>query len=307
MTKITELGLSMVCSRFRLLQEEDLAVAAAAGFHIYMICSRPRISLDMSRLVLTPDTFSSAFRVHDQDRTDIVPFSIPRMNMLAVTCEYPYTEFSVELRGGGRHRTKAALFAMGNPEMAAHLDLEVLYVGQSFGNDGERDASSRLTNHKKLQKISAETLRLRPDREVWIVLLDFEETMISSFDGRIPHSDADNAADDEHVANVFSKGISEAHKINFTEAALIKFFKPPHNETFKESFPNPNHSSYRECYEIDLNMVCVELDTDELHARLFSASQSRSWFHMAMFPLHDPKVRRGMFDFYVPETTSPST
>ena len=103
--------------------------------------------------------------------------------------------------------------------------------------------------------------------------------------------------DSEHIATVLSTKITEQQEINFTEAALIRYFQPPYNKTYKDSFPNPAHVTYSECYDIDLNMVNIEVQTEEVKARLWSEAVQPRWVHFCSFPLHSREDRVYMFSF----------
>jgi hypothetical protein len=120
---------------------------------------------------------------------------------------------------------------------------------------------------------------------------------------RWPSIDPDNydmEEDDEHSAQLLSNPISESQRINFTEAALIRHFQPEYNDHFKTSFPNPAHKTYRDCYDLDLNAVFVELNSETIWCRLYSSAVSPTWTHLPHFLLHDPKERAAMIDILTP-------
>ena len=186
----------------------------------------------------------------------------------------------------------------GDTRYSHLLDTEVLYVGQAYGEGGSRVAPERLKTHSTLQGIYAEALRASPDTEIWIALWSFELMILTSFDSRFPVATT-LEQDDSHIANVLGKGISEQQQINFTEAALIRYFQPEYNTMFKESFPSPAHSTYAECYGLDLNTVNVELQCEPLGCRLWSNVVAPEWDHFVTFPLHSPEARKEMFDLLV--------
>ena len=307
---ISEFGLNMVASRSVILQDEDVDKldehfdGNAPKFHIYIIGSRPRITFDPAKFEFTPESIHGAFVVHRAAERIAIPFKCPhppqgRVDRLESA--WPHTTFTFLL---GDHEVltgKTALFAAGFPPLREHIDLEVLYVGQSFGTAGEREAADRLQSHATLQQILGEASRLQPDREVWLTLFQFEELVIAAFDGRLGSTDADIEADDGRIDRICSGCVSEQQKINFTEAALIRYFEPRFNKTFRTNFPSPLHKSYAECYALDLNMVAVELGTEELYLRLYSQAKARQWIHFATFPLHDQNERRYMLDLLKPD------
>ena len=102
--------------------------------------------------------------------------------------------------------------------------------------------------------------------------------------------------DSQHIDRVLVADMTEQQRINFIEAALIKYFQPPYNKIYKDSFPNPAHSTYSECYDIDLNMVCIEMQTESVGLRLWSESVEPHWEHFCVFPLHSREDRVYMFE-----------
>jgi hypothetical protein len=129
-----------------------------------------------------------------------------------------------------------------------------------------------------------------------MVLMTFESFVLASFDPKRPTATT-LAEDTDHMKEVINAKIAEHQQISFIEAALIKYFQPSYNKASKDSFPNPAHSTYSECYDIDLNMVSVELHTQELRLRLWSDAVDPSWVHICSFPLHSREERVHMFEF----------
>lgn len=300
---ISEFGLNM-CTGYRLLlQQDQLHKVAELEFdpHIYIIGRRPRITIDPTSVKITDDRVSGRFLKQVKSEFISIPFDV--QNYLGTSdvtfqSEYPFTEFAfVDKAGEILSCGKCALqLAACGYEYWNHLDLEVLYIGQSYGKDGARNAADRLANHSTLQGIYAEAIRNAPDQDVWMVLCSFEEYLLASFDGRSKNYATSEPEDNAHIKQVLSTPITEQQKINFTEAALIRYFQPEYNKIYKESFPNPAHSTYSECYDVDLNMVCVEVQTEDLGLRLWSEAAKPEWVHFCKFPLHSREERQFMFD-----------
>ena len=179
------------------------------------------------------------------------------------------------------------------------LDLEILYIGQSFGVKQPRTPFDRLKSHETLQKIYSEIMTKNIDSEIWVALLSFEEIlyMISHQDNGYTMQEIED--DWEKRGSVIcNKGITAQQKINFTEAALIKYFDPIYNENFKDSFPSPTHKTYSECYKLDINSVIVELGTqDIIECKFYSDKVPKQERHHIHFTLHSEKERKNMFDF----------
>ena len=214
---------------------------------------------------------------------------------------YPFTEF--ELVGPGNRillrGTTALLLNVFHVPHNPLFDLEVLYVGQAYGEAGERVAPDRLASHSTLQEIYAEAIRRSPDMDIWLVLFGFDDPYILlHMDGTKGHEpQTTEAEDDEHIGDALRTGVTEQQRINYTEAAMIRYFQPQYNKIFKDTFPSPAHKTYAECYDLDLNAVMVELDSEPLGSRLFSAQRAPSWTHFIAYELHSRDERMSMFDF----------
>lgn len=300
---ISEFGLNMICSGSALLQQQHLG-DLPEGFEprIYLITRRPRISLDPKSVKITSTNVSGNFKKQVQDSSILIPFDVPNMlgtDQLTLRCDYPYTEYAFLDKDGRAiaDGQSALLLSAFGSQFWSHLDLEVLYVGQAYGKDGARTAADRLQKHETLQAIYSESLRRNPDQDIWLLLCSFEPLLLMSFDSHSKKIHSSLEEDTAHLHKAIREEVTEQQRINFTEAALIRYFQPPYNKIYKDSFPNPMHSTYSECYDLDLNAVCVEFPTEELRLRLYSVSTQPAWTHLCSFALHSREERVYMFDF----------
>jgi hypothetical protein len=303
---LSEFGLGMRCSLIFITQQDGLHLLKQAEIfeddplHIYMICRRPRVTLNPETIEITPEFINLGVRVQYQSK-----FEERRMRVVnnigttdfTINCPFPHIEFEIILKDGSQFsRGKVANLMHFTEPYREHLDLEVLYIGQSFGVDGARYAPERLSNHSTLQGIYAEAIRRTPDKEIWLLLCSFQEIMVMSFDGASEYQTT-LEEDDQHMFRVLNTDVSLQQKINFTEAALIRYFRPEYNQMFKNNFPNPAHTTYSECYDIEINQIHVEIDTEDLGCRLWSPSIPPNWVHIAAFPLWSKEDRKDMFKF----------
>ena len=301
---MSEFGLNMINRYTLLLQQENLDQVDQTGIepHIYIVGRRPRITLDPKSVKFTEDKVAGQFQKQIKDKLISIPFETRNLlgtSNVTLHCEYPHTDYKIynDTKGLVSSGKSALLLASLGPEFWEHLDLEVLYVGQSYGQDGSRTATERLRNHSTLQSIYAEAIKNSPDQEIWLILSTFEPMLIGSFDGRTKNYATTIEEDSEHICEVTNTDITEQQQVNFTEAALIRYFQPPYNKIYKNSFPDPAHSTYSECYDIDLNMVCVEVQTEDLMLRLWSEHVEPKWIHFCSFPLHSREDRIYMLEF----------
>ena len=312
---ISEFGLIMNMTHDLLIQQDDLYKVNLSNYfnknnpcHIYFICRRPRIILNTNDFKIENGIILLPFQIQRQNNFENKYVEIPCIGEQDVILKsnYPYNiyEFSNK-KGEILEKGKTALlFQKLVHQYESLLDLEVLYIGQSYGVEGSRTAPDRLKSHSTLQGIYSEAILRNPDCEIWLLLTSFEQLLISSFDGRITFSDQENLSDTNHLQNVLNtvmiEGLNEQQVINFTEAALIRYFQPSYNIEYKNSFPNPAHSTYAECYELDINSVVIEVNTENINCRLYSANISASFLHMKDFFLHSNLDRKNMFDFDLP-------
>lgn len=309
---LSEFAINMCATHTVLLQHDDLArlheriPTDIPPFHIYFIGRRPRISVDSDCFKFTPSTVKGRLVVHQGPTQVPIDFECPNhptRPIVALKSDWPHNTLQlIGADGNVAYSGKTAVFApFFTRKVEEHLDLEVMYVGQSFGDDGERVAATRLQSHSTLQQILAEASRLSPDKEIWLVLASFEPWLLASFDGRrATQTETTMDEDDAHMKRVYETPISEGQQINFTEAAFIRYFEPAYNDHFKTNFPNPAHKTYRECYDIDLNSVFVEIDTEPLRCRFYSQAVDRRWNHLPQFALHDSSERAAMLDVLLP-------
>lgn len=174
------------------------------------------------------------------------------------------------------------------------LDLKVVYVGQSTDESGA--AGARLLRHETLQKVVSEVQHYTPHLETWLVLLDFGSTANIGLMGAWTGTEGADASS-AHFLDAFRAKPTEKQRIALIEAALIRYFDPPYNTRFRETFPKPLHTTYSYVYELDFNIVGVEVhSTSMIGCRLYSDAVAVAPFHLLYFQLQDPDVRRTFFN-----------
>lgn len=282
------------------LESLDQKVLKGIPCHIYIIGRKPRVSLDYKTFSLDRDWIKGNLRFHQKDSFESKEFVFPNKlgsHKLRLECPYPHSEFSLwDDKNQCIFSAKAGVFAHLDPTIKGLTDLEVLYIGQAYGNQGSRKATDRLQSHSTLQAIYHEVSRRSPDQEVWLLLLSFEAALYTVFNGQEKDFKTTEEEDEAHCNSVLKTGITDQQMINFTEAALIRYFEPQFNEIFKNSFPNPAHKTYSECYELDINSVMVTVETEDIRSRLWSQQREKSWCHIASFALHGTEDRTSLFN-----------
>jgi len=319
--KPTEFAINMCCSGFMLVQQEHILHPSVSEFfgddipHIYFVIKRPRVSFIPDTFTLTEQFLEIDYQI--KDKGNIKKYHLKTRNGLETTnatliCEYPYTDYEIVDNPSKEviaHGLVAALLnkAYYHLEDPSFLDCEILYIGQAFGKDGNRNAIDRLRSHSTLQLIYSEAIRKNPDDEIWLCLLSFEQSSFTIMDGHTKFTKEELEEDEKTFKDTFWKinyeGLNEAQKITFTEAALIRYFQPEYNKEYKDSFPNKDHTSYSECYDLDINSVGFEMETsDSIFCKFYSSAVDRNSLHMATFLCIRPKNEKHSLIFLHPLT-----
>jgi hypothetical protein len=169
----------------------------------------------------------------------------------------------------------------------------VQYIGQAYGTDGSRNALDRLRKHETLQKIAVQGI---PDGyRLQTLLLEVlpETTLVTLFNPWAEKQDQGKARIAAGLDKLF--GTDERERISLFEAAFIRYFRPPFNERFKDSFPSTNMSVLRECYSKDFSAVVAEIGFDGLPYELFSNEIRPRHHHIASYDLHTEEKRKVFF------------
>ncbi|WP_305952671.1 hypothetical protein [Emticicia oligotrophica] len=310
----TEFAINMCLDKMMILQQTELNEVSQLNYfdnnspcHLYFIGKRPRVIVDKDSFKVKEEYIEMNFKIQKENDFENLPLKFennlkgPKIDFKT---SYPYNTFQILDNDELVMSAKVSPFLQSilhYPHKKDFLDFEVLYIGQSYGVEGARTAPDRLVSHSTLQGIYAEALSNNPDSEIWLALASFSQINLIMFDGRTKFTEEEKDADKERFKSVYDKlnweGINEQQKINFTEAALIKYFQPPYNKIYKDSFPNPAHSTYSECYDLDVNSVCIELNTSEnVNCQFFSSTIKKAPWHMKDFLLHSNEDRRSMFE-----------
>jgi hypothetical protein len=173
------------------------------------------------------------------------------------------------------------------------ITFNVLYVGQAYGKDGSRNALDRLLKHETLQKISVKGIPA--DQRLSLLLLEIEPAnrLLTIMNPRAESKDQGKARMAAGLDKLF--GTKEAERVTLYEASLIRYFQPPFNREFKDSFPSTNLKSLADCYEKDFSALISEICIDELPFKLMSAAVAPAQYHIAKFDLHDDEARQVFF------------
>lgn len=306
-----EAGVHMYLGPYQTLQQTEIDYFSEVSgnipsYHIYFILKRPKVCYDKETTIIHDEYIELGYKVLDKDkmvsRTVIMNNYFKSKKGVSIESAYPYNYIKIKQNKTPIIEAKLAVIIdechRVSREKDHLLDFEVLYIGQAFGKNGKRTALNRLSKHETLQNIYSHAMNYYPSSDIWLMLTSFEQLTSVFIGGTVPTKEINHDEDYKRFSR-FHGGIkfSEQQRINFTEAALIRLFRPLYNIQYKDSFPNFAHTTYRECYEIDINAISVELDTSDMRRRLYTKYAKPKYNHKKTFYLNDVEDRIKMFDF----------
>lgn len=278
--------------------------------NIYFVLRRPKVTIDPDSVKIDGNKADFNLRIHHRSEGGIIPTCITlekAASDINFHSEYPYNLFAFSDKNGvlfgARPGTLIDSSIIQNNFELSVLDYEILYIGQAYGKEGKRTALERLSSHETLQKIYTHSLSQNPDSDIWIMLTNFSDKSIITSAGSelIKVNENDKKIEEEKAKHFFDNQgfeISEKQKINFTEAALIRYFQPKYNIEFKNSFPSPKHTSYSECYNLDIKALTIEVDTTENIRKIFTEKSGKKRHHIKMFEFNSDSDRFSLMEIF---------
>ena len=250
-------------------------------FNIYMIFKGNKILLDKNNSYISDDeNLILNYNVHNKGEVDTKEFKLNinkklKFDKLKLNIEYPHRLFTVtqedKLIAGGiidnvirnirRQLIESKPFAEQNEsDEFEHLNVELLYVGQSQGKIREKTALQRLVNHATFQNILARESYNDPDCDILIGLIQFEILPLFMMipESMRNHQEKGNPNPAETMMNLLQPEKYRNEAINLIEAGLIKYFSPKYNKNFKDHFPSKFHTSYKFFYENNIHSLAIE-------------------------------------------------
>lgn len=272
--------------------------------HIYAITKLPKINFRPDTTKHENGRISGHLQYRIKGELREIPFDV----------EFPLLDGATEVRMSGYpHREMQTFDDSGEmvryiPANAVAFDspvrieyeelnaLEVLYVGQSFG-DGDRSAFERLRSHSTLQKILADVQANYPDDEVYVLTFEYDHyRILTMMNGMVVAQKSDDE-DSARFYSIIENPLSAHQQICLVEAALIRYFGPRYNAIYKDSFPSRSHKILSGCYFLDFSALVVEIDTEELYFSLYSDHAVANQHHICQIDLVADEKRQSFFYF----------
>lgn len=254
--------------------------------HIYLIGQTPKI--ECAGVEQDGRDMITRFAVRDQ-RHDL-RWPMPEGTVLAGDAE---TGWWGETSAGERIFPDEGTIGYRLSAECGAVDFKVLYIGQAFGGDGSRNALDRLKKHETLQKIAVQGIPEGYNLTVLMLAIQPGNSMVTLINPRAK----DTSQGEGRIKNGLDKlfDTNEAERTTLYEASLIRYFQPPFNKTFKDSFPSTNLKVLADCYDKDFSALVAEINIDVLPFVLFSDAVAHRPNHVAKFDLHDDPARRVFF------------
>lgn len=307
MFSIHSKGISLVQNYTYMFKQDQLSALKnyyktdEDNFHIYMVGKRPLMMFNSSTYDIENGIFKGTVRIaYNGSFTDVGIIIPMEETIIKVSFEKNDQYIIIEDLNSQIFKGHASLVLQGycakNGLDSFVLDLEVLYIGRSFGHKTSRNVFDRLDRHETVQKIYSEASW---DCDIWMTAWKFTPNSITVFD---PNDNSDalknyiNHLVESKKNNTQFLQLADKQNIAVAEAALINYFKPQYNVNFKDNFPSPSHE-YKECYELNLDYVMVELDTSELGFRLWSPSVEVSKEHRICYTFDSKLEFKNLFNF----------
>ncbi len=278
-------------------------ISSFSDCHIYAITARPTPYFKKDSIKYCDEKLSGSICYKIDGVEKEIEFNNYKWkldsNAVSVECKYPYKEVISYDKDGNECSTYVPATYLASVYLSKNRndlnDYEVLYIGQSLGSQGNKNALDRLSSHSTLQKILARTSYEYPDKEIVIFMYEFKhDRMYSSIDGRA--SNADNSDKNEtRLFNAMENPPDKKQKIGLIEAGLIRYFQPPYNEIYKIKFPSTKHRVLNSCYNLDISGFIVEINCENLNYFLHSKSITSSYHHIAKIDLFNSIDRSSFF------------
>jgi len=306
----------------------DKMLDALSRFQIYFILRRPRMSIDQHSLSYDFHSGMLSARVSVQVKDEFKKFDvrgiIPSYNQLfplgwtpkRIWSDdgFPSTVIYIEPNFGFDNdidyiELPLSDFLMLNRiSHPGYTDFMVDYIGHSLGADGFKGAVNRLVgksgkraSHEHLQKILVEINSQHPDQEIFIALFSYEYYRKLAAGGQSPFEPINNFDDaPKRLWTIMDAQIDRAHRIKIAEAALIRYFRPKFNETYKDTFPAPDHIVLSSVRQIDMTGLAISVDTSENGARFYTDSVEPKSIHSKLFRIQIETDRVSFFDLSFP-------
>lgn len=269
---------------------------SARPAHIYLVSRRPLISIDPISVTIRESTVSGIVQIQQGAYREEHDFSSRHTwgSGAIWQSEWPYDEFSISNSRGQVIAEGVVAHLSGQttgvwPQAAKRH--EVVYIGQAFGQNGERTAWDRLKNHETVQKILSETRR---DQQVWLSIAAITDSnLYTEIDHRGANiSEEEDSKHSSRVHDSLSSGsFLSRDAVSLAEAGLIRSFQPIYNDRLKHTFPAKKQVPLEVIRELDIQGLMVELQGHDVSAQYGNKSTPYKSVQFVGYSIHRDENR----------------
>lgn len=238
-------------------------------YNIYVATLIPKLSIDEDSVQFFEGYIRFDVIVETGDHAcretldiSIISDDMPEFDHRKFEFDYEKPRKAMVFKGWEKGPIELNLLHVYLTESKYYLDTEIVYIGQAFGENGERLPAEELMSDPTLHKVEEAILREYPEKDLALLLLEFKSQLLEEIDSE----DEDLLELQEITKNPPLELNNQI--IDVTEAALINHFKPEYNEKFNNGF------SRVEDYGLHYRSVNVQVHPDIMGLKLFSKEKT---------------------------------
>ena len=231
-------------------------------YNIYVATLIPKLSIDEDYIRFDVIVGTGEHTSRETLNISIISDDMPEFDHRKFEFAYEEPRKAIVFTGWEKGPIELNLLHVYLEESKYYLDTEIVYIGQAFGENGERLPAEELMSDPMLQKIEADILREYPEKDLALLLLEFKSQLLEEIDSE----DEDLLELQEITKNPPLELNNQI--IDATEAALINYFKPEYNKKLNDKFPNV------EDYGLRYRSATVQIHPDIMGLKLFSKEKT---------------------------------
>lgn len=238
-------------------------------YNIYVATLIPKLSIDEGSVQFFEDYIRFDVIVGTGEHTSretldisIISDDMPEFDHRKFEFDYEKSRKAMVFKGWEKGPTELNLLHVYLEESKYYLDTEIVYIGQAFGENGERLPAEELMSDSTLLKVEEAILRDYPEKDLALLLLEFKSQLLEEID-----------SEDEDLIQLQELTKNPPLELNnqildATEAALINYFKPEYNKKLNDKFPNVEDHGLR------YRSVTVQIHPDIIGLKLLSKEKT---------------------------------
>jgi hypothetical protein len=288
-------------------------------YQVYFIMRRPRISMIpdtvhyRSGLLRARLIVQIGARFEEFDFKGILPSYFegfpPDWEPLRAWAEpgFPSNTIHVEpdCLPGGRASIMLADVLLHNTIRRPDIEnFQIDYIGHALGKDGLKGSIDRLVGrsgkragHENLQRILVELNSRHPDQEAFVALFPFECQSGVISGGATPFEPLNSFEESpDRTFNFLNADVPRSARIKLAEAALIRYFRPAFNKTYRDAFPATHHRIMEAVRTIDMTGVVATFSTMLAGGQMYTSTVPPSQSHAAFMPVRSEDDRASIFE-----------